>query len=338
MTNEVKLDPAEDQLDRSGMSGSLTYAYRTLTVPGGKRQFIIRADIAKLLTLPLFLVLSFVVPQRSWPSLCGGLAWAARMIRLNRPTYLSEAIASVIPGGINGKSPKQVWQDLEASRYEHYLQILREYWPGGWNTETKVSGLEHIKAAKQRGAILWISHFVFNGLAPKKELFHAGAPYCHLSRPEHGFSKTVFGIWMLNPIRRFVEDRYLRERITIENKSGVGAMRRLRRILNDNGVVSITAGAWEGRQLIDVPVLGHSMPLATGALSLAHGSGAALLPVFVIRDERGVLHIDIEEELAVPAGTTKQDAMGRMALEYAARLEKNIYRAPGQWRGWHYLT
>ena len=124
-----------------------------------------------------------------------------------------------------------------------------------------------------RGAILWASHFVFGGTLIKMALAENGYALSHLSRPEHGFSKTGFGIRVLNPIRCRPEDRLLKERIVIDREDMAKTARQVNRVLEDNGILSITVGAWEGRSLADVPFLGHRLKIATGALNLGYKTG-----------------------------------------------------------------
>lgn len=333
MTDETKIRPSE-----SMETDCSPYRLRTRGAPCAKRPLVFRDDILKFLMLPIWFTLAWAVPQRYWKPVCTLQARLAAWGRFNRSTHISRAIASALPDGIGGRDAGSVWLELEASRYEHYFQVLRDYRSGGWRTGARVRGLRHLEKLQGRGAVLWIAHFVFNGLAPKKELFLAGYPLIHLSRPEHGFSKTRFGIRILNPLRRRVEDWYLRERVVIDDMSGIRAVRRLDRLLRQGAICSITAGAWEGRQVVEVPLFGRRIPLATGALSLAYSAKVPLLPVFVIRDGDGCIDVDIGDAIRVPEVFDKRDALGPMAAEFARRLEEYIRRAPGQWRGWHYLS
>jgi lauroyl/myristoyl acyltransferase len=160
----------------------------------------------------------------------------------------------------------------------------------------------------------------------------------HLSRAEHGFSKTGFGIRFLNPIRRSREDRYLNDRIMFDQRSAVAAGRRLHRVLASNGVVSITMGAWQGNRVLDVPLLGMRYPVATGAFALARSSGAPVLSVAAIRDhQRRVTRVVIEPPLHTVDSSDRLDAIWKLGIEAADGIEKHVRQAPGQWRGWQYL-
>ena len=52
-------------------------------------------------------------------------------------------------------------------------------------------------------------------LVSKMALHRAGYGLVHLSRSEHGYSSTIFGMRCLNPLRSRIESRYLAERVVI---------------------------------------------------------------------------------------------------------------------------
>ena len=170
---------------------------------------------------------------------------------------------------------------VAATRTEHHVQIVREF-AFGWDAPLFLHGSENLQTALQggRGAILWIAHFSFNALATKKALHSAGFVAYHLSRPEHGFSKSRFGIRFLNPIRVRAERRYLRDRIIIERTMPGRSLLHARKHLAANEIISITAGAWEGAQTATVSIVGCQLELSVGAPGLAHLTGAPLLPVY----------------------------------------------------------
>jgi lauroyl/myristoyl acyltransferase len=230
--------------------------------------------------------------------------------------------------------------ELEVNRYLHYLEIARLCRRAAASPPVELIGLPHLQDAllDGRGVILFIGHFVHNGLAPKVGLARAGHPVTHLSRPEHGFSKTRFGIRFLNPVRRRVEDRYLKHRAVISAESPVPALRQLVQDLSQNGVVSITAGAWEGTRIMDIPLMGSSYPIATGAFSLARLSGAPILPLIALRAEpSGTLTVIIEPPLLDRSKGDRKQSMLAMGADAVASFAPYIERVPGQFRGWSYL-
>ena len=70
--------------------------------------------------------------------------------------------------------------------------------------------------------------------------------------------------------------------------------------------------------------------IAAGAPKLAALSGAALLPVFPVRNAAGGFTVFVEPAL---------DVRGDGALRrYAALLEKYVLTYPAQWLGWFHLS
>src|SRR5690606_20284774 len=92
------------------------------------------------------------------------------------------------------------------------------------------------------------------------------------------------------------------------------ALRQAHRLLSNGEIVSFTAGAWEGRTIAVVPLGRGLMPLATGPAVLAHMTGAALLPVFIVRDEERLTNyrIIVGEALDVSPAHDRAEA-GKLA-------------------------
>jgi lauroyl/myristoyl acyltransferase len=156
-----------------------------------------------------------------------------------------------------------------------------------------------------------------------------------LSRPDHGFSSTRFGLRVLNPLRSRFEDFYLFERIVFDRAHPAQALLRARKNAAKNGIVSFTAGAWEGASLVEADALGGRVTLAMGPVWLARASGAKLLPVFAFRtgtpDE---FSVEIGEPIEFDRAAPEEDAFVEATKEFLVRLETLVLKYPGQWRGW----
>ncbi|HNB25668.1 MAG TPA: hypothetical protein PLR41_01810 [Alphaproteobacteria bacterium] len=291
-------------------------------------------DLAIAGSLLGLLPAAWLLPERCWRGLTRILA---RLPLVDRGSL--DRTAQAIGRGRAGTSADRALKialDLQAAVYELRLQNLRAWRPGGWQPRVTFSGLTHLDAARAagRGAILWVGHFAFNSNVTKIALAARGCALAHMSRPEHGFSKTRLGIALLNPVRCLPEDRHLAERIVFDRRNPVSAMRRMVETLRHNGLLSITAGAWEGSDLIAGTLLDGRMKIALGAPRLAALTGAALLPVFTVREADGSFHVAIEAPLALPPGLGRRDAECAAAQAYLARHEPWIARYPDQWRGW----
>ncbi len=217
--------------------------------------------------------------------------------------------------------------------FEEVMQVMRGYWPGGWQPEIETQGLQHVEdgLAGGRGVILWVAAFTWSSLVSKMALARLGLAVAHLSRPTHGFSRSRLGMPVLNPLRTRMEDRYLGERITIHPGMEMAAMRALRRRLAANGVVSIAHGT--AQRMLEASFPGGMLKVPTGPMTLALTSGAPILPVFATRISPGKFRVEIEKPLSLH-GEAREDALRGGARAFAAALAERALAHPQQWRGW----
>ena len=294
------------------------------------RPWFDRGDAFTSLSLVALLPIAWLCPPAAWPRISRALG-AMRRVSPDAPDAIRTR------GSTGSVCAQAAVRELDANRRELRLQVLRELAPWGWHPAIDLRGREHLERAlaQQRGAVLWVSHFVFAGLVAKIALRRVGVSLAHLSRPEHGFSKTRFGIAVLNPIRCRAEDRYLGERVSIGAGGASAAMRELRAVLARNGVVSVTVGDWEGFRFADVPFADGRIRIGTGAAKLAWLTGAALLPVHVVRRGLGdAFEVVIGAPLLPREAAGREQAIEAAVAAYARGLQPVVMRHPGQWRGW----
>lgn len=293
------------------------------------------SDLAIAGSLAALLAPSWLLPEGSWTLLCRGLARIPGLV----DRAMLDRIAGIIRAALGEPDRRRadaIARDLQAAVYELRMQNLRAWRPGGWHPGIALEGEDHLlrALARGKGAVLWVAHFAFNSSITKIALHGRGHRVSHLSRPEHGFSKTRLGIAFLNPVRCIPEDRHLAQRIVFERRTPSTAMRRMVRTLRAGGIVSITAGAWEGSDLAEGTLLGGRLNLAIGAPRLAVLTGAALVPVFSIRDPGQGFRTIIEPPIAPMAAQTPEETCSAAAAEYLRRHEPWVRRFPDQWRGW----
>lgn len=294
-------------------------------------------DAVEMIRLLILCLPSWLLPERYIKPFCRMLGWLEYQANnVNIPTNERFEVALA---GI-GLNRIQLALQSAANQYELRLQILRSYRPNGWSPRICMEGAGILDDAleKGRGAVLWVSHFVFHGLVFEIGMKRAGYELVHVSRIEHGFSKTAFGILFLNPVRSRIEDQYLKRRLMINRMARIHFAKELRNHLRNNDPVSFTVGFWEGRQSLAVSVLGHQYDVATGPITAARNSGAPIIPVFPVWDtEREHFRIVLERPLSLDTEIPKHDMLQSIAGQYALHLEGYISRYPDQWRGWHYL-
>jgi len=301
--------------------------------PRRGRRGALAKDVRDTVRVGLLMAISWL-PERAWdPIIRRSLALAMRNLGTRGLRKTQAAPREVLaPGARRGARERRI--DAHTRGWIERLPALRMHRPGaGWRPRMRVEGAAHIDAALAggKGAILWISEFQYHSLVAKMAIDRAGYRVSHLSRPTHGFSMSPWGRRRLNPLRTDVEDRFLRERVRLDEGQTVTAMRTLRRRLGENGIVSITVGR-EAVQTVEVPFFGGAMKVATGPISLAAASGAPLLPVQTLRERGGAFRVVVEPPLPL-SGTGRHNDPAPTAAAYAQSLERWAAAHPGQWIG-----
>jgi len=302
------------------------------------RRLISGADVRTGSRLIASLFVSWLLPERSWRVVARHGSGLAGLLAGKTTTAVQSRMARAL-GDENAAA--RLAADLRGARYEVAFECLRGYRPGGWRPKITVKGRSHLDEAlaRKKGCVLWVAHFVFAPNAAKMGLHRLGYKVSHLSRPDHGFSSTRLGIRWLNPVRRAFEDRYLAERIVFDRAHPAAALMRARKTVAANGIVSFTAGAWEGSSVVESPFLNSRITLALGPVWLARASGAPLLPVFAIRNQTGgAFVVEIESPIDVGGpGAEEAECMVRAATSFLQRHLPRLREHPGQWRGWSSL-
>lgn len=191
-----------------------------------------------------------------------------------------------------------------------------------------VAGLEHLDAAlaQGRGVVLVQAHFGPEQLA-LAALSLLGHRVVQIGCANAtGLSAVGRGVSLR--LRRRYEAR-IPGRIIDARESLLPALR----VLHENGLV-LTAGdgaGWARRLGRHVPVTlgGQELLYPVGPARLALGSGAALLPLFVVRGERTPFTVVIEPPLARPQDVSGEAEEAAMALEFARRYERRLLARPG---------
>jgi hypothetical protein len=180
----------------------------------------------------------------------------------------------------------------------------------------------HEAHAHDRGLVLW--QMTFLDLTPAFiVLAEAGYPVSHLSTIHHRLEyHHALSRRLIAPALVRGEVRTLKERVMIPPEGGLGYLKRLRSIVqDDHGTVSIRGDFTSGQRQIDAVHLGKLISIPTGAPSLAHLTGAPLLTAAVVR--RGLLEHEVlfDEPISAPRGTSRREFQSAAIEEFAARLE-----------------
>jgi len=230
-------------------------------------------------------------------------------------------------------SPGEAAIRAKGRHWFSFVVFLGEHRPWGWRPRIDVLGRVHLDAAIEQGAgaILWIVAMGPSALIVKRGLAEAGYRVAHLSRLGHGLGVTNSRLGLLlNRIQTSVESRYLLERVVMRG-SPTAALRSLRRHLEANHVVSITALRTAIRT-VEVPFLGGSILVAAGPPELARAVGSPLLPVFTL--QTGPTSFEVLVGAPLDLGGPGGDPAQAAARQLAELLDPLVRADPFRWWSW----
>ena len=221
---------------------------------------------------------------------------------------------------------RQGWMENEWFWLEAFARSVT--WRRTAGEGLRIEGLEVLEAAvgRGRGAVLW-EYSLGHRLLGKVALIERGFRLVQVHGPAHGeSSKSSVGRRVLLPLHRRAAARVFADVIDIEETS-VAYLRRVTARLRDNAIVCIAGMGYAGQRFESVDFLGAPFDVATGAVTLARTTGAALIPFFCLRD--GAAHRLVLDPPVDPA----PDAGRAAVVAYVRRLEGLVRAHPEQWRG-----
>ena len=184
-----------------------------------------------------------------------------------------------------------------------------------------LEGEEHLKPALERKkGVIALSAHLGNFTLIGARLAAEGYPFSVIVKQtkDEGFA-------------RLMDD--LRQRIgmkTISARPRRVAVQQILKALKGNEVVLMVADELKTSGP-EVEFFGRRFPVPRGPVTLAMRSGAALLPMFMTRDQQNRLTLQISPELDLrQTGALQEDVTANLAL-FSSHLEKMVRRYPDQW-------
>ncbi|MGH7775095.1 MAG: lysophospholipid acyltransferase family protein [Candidatus Binatia bacterium] len=188
--------------------------------------------------------------------------------------------------------------------------------------EIPLRGREHLEASltKGKGAIVLSAH-LGNFFLVGTRLASEGYPtYVLVNQPQSGLFPQLMDHYRLRVGQR-----------TIHARPRQQAFRELLRVLRRNELAIVIADEYRSGTGIHVPFLGRTVLARRGPATLALRTGAALVPVYMIRDLSGGLTLFIEPEIElVRSGKIKADVRDN-TLRITQWLERTVRTYPDQW-------
>ena len=188
--------------------------------------------------------------------------------------------------------------------------------------EMPVCGSEHLEAALARGkGVIALSAHLGN-------FFLAGTRLA-----AEGYSTHILVHQPRNRKVAQLLDRYRLEggQKTIPARPRNQASRELARVLRRNEVAVVIADEYRSGSGIQVPFFARTVIARRGPATLALRTGAALVPVCLLRQPSGTLMLRIEPEIElVRTGNTQRD-VGENTLRITEWVERTVRSHPDQW-------
>lgn len=286
--------------------------------------------------IPVITLIAWLLPERAWGGVCHGAARMSMTLRRSRTRSMCRKLTEILGGRPAALGVREMLACFLAKKHLARVQGMRCHAPGGWSPPIRLEGQEHIEIAlgAGKGAILWIAPMASKDLISKMALHRAGYRVSHLSRFDHGFSISLWGARLFNPLWTRIEERFLAERLVMSATNQVRPLRSLIQRLHDNGLVTVSANH-EGRKYPHTsPFLSGTIRLAEGAPSLSMATGAALLPVFTVREPDGTFVTKIEPALVSATGSEPAREIDSLIAQFVRRLESYALRFPCDYQGW----
>jgi lauroyl/myristoyl acyltransferase len=333
--HQMKTSRTENSKIHSLRSYPSTQTRATVRELTTSKRPLVSSDDLHFLSLSPFLLLSAIfVSEQSWPKAAIKIQKLADLLRPQPSMERLDDVATMMRADVASLSHWII--NSRIGRTEHLIHCFRSLFWSSWAPRVEIEGEKQIDAALEggKGVVLWVAHFCFSSLFTKVALARAGYCVSHISRPEHGVSKSWLGVTVLNRVRSAAEDQFLDKRI-VHNRSNASVTKlRALQALQGNGIVSVTVGAWEGRRVAIGPLLGGEYKVALGAPGLAYTSGAPLLPVFTVRAPDGTYRTVIGSPLGESARDTLEGFLLKASEELFEQHGPMVLANPDQWRGW----
>ncbi len=296
-------------------------------------------NVAKLVTTIGLGAITAITPQSARPGLAERLTTAGARIRRVDLDRVAHAVGAWLPE-VSRDECRAIAAEMRAVRIEQAMCRGYGVFRRGWPARITVRGIEHLHAAhtEGRGVIVWLMSFLdatpFNIIAAA-----AGHPVTHLSLPTHGvWGEARLSQLIFAPIVLRGELRSQGRRVLI-TRPGLDYVRDLVSVLeSEHGTVTIRGDESEGRLKVEAPHLGGVASFPTGAPSLAHRTGAALLTTATIR--RGPLdhEVVVDPPVGVSRGLDRRTFQREAVREYARRLDERVRTHPGSRPSWPFLA
>lgn len=253
-----------------------------------------------------------------------------------RRTLISEEMRLLL-----GASPTAALLDAEAkvsfrNFVKEQLETFQYRRVRGENVSSilQVSGIDHVRTSQQkgRGTIILTAHFGAH-LLPILALDAEGYNVFQLGTPPSAWEEMV-GM-KTNSLEKDIFHRRNSHETTLPATFVFlnSSMRDVYRVLEQNGVLIVAFDGRAGSRWKKVPFLERVIQVSPGPFHLAHSSGAAIIPSFVVREDSGRNTVLFHPPLPLHPDCNREEETERALDEFLTLFGEYITRNPGHY-GW----
>ena len=244
-------------------------------------------------------------------------------------------------------SPDQLRSIVKSSFYQFWAEafsIPQPCVPDEGGVQVEIRGLEYLQRAKdnRKGAILWESGYFGRRFFLKRILQQHGFAVHQVYGENHaaGFYTPCPASWVRRRvITRFFdncEKQYVAEILALPLWEPLPVVRVLFQRLKRNGIICTAGDGTLGWNSVRKKFLGRERVFFTGMVSLSRSTGAPILPVFCIEENKDKIVIVIEPAINVAPTMDRPSASEIYIDRFASLLEKHIKNHPAQYYNWHF--
>ena len=307
------------------------------------------ADSQDLIVAPVVALAALLryAPEFARRAASATLASAAYRFSVAKRRSIEQALDRALEAGPSGVERRRIALGSMRGVWEELFTLAAGARGRPGYEPARVEGLDRLREtlARGRGAILWESNGFGRRWATKRLLKEAGfgLHQVHGALNLGGFDTLdPEGSWLRRRIVRPAlyrwEGYFVEEIVQLRLDASLAPLRRMQEILESNGVLCVAADGLNGRRRLPTALLGHQLPLATGMVTLARSSGAALHPVFGEPLAEGGCRIEVEPAIELAADGSREHAARRTLARMANLLEARVRARPELYRNWNQLT
>lgn len=185
-----------------------------------------------------------------------------------------------------------------------------------------IRGMENLEAALAKGkGIIALGAHIGNFVLVGTRLGVEGYAFSVLFRvPEEKRIREMIEFYLCPPFRQQI----------IPSRPRRLAVRKILNALKKNEIVYILGDNLK-KGKIETLLFGQKVPSPRGPVSLALRSGAAVVPLYLIRNYQGGLHLIIEPEIPMVRNGSLSEDIAHNTQQIVRYLETLIRRYPDQW-------